>query len=482
VSEAQGGRLVVHAHFYQPAREDPFTGIVPRERAAAPAHDWNERIAADCYRPNAERGTFGRISFDIGPTLARWLERADPGTYGAIVAQGSASGDAMAQPYHHTILPLASLRDRRTEIRWGLRDYELRFGRRPVGAWLPETAVDLATLRLLAAEGIEYTILAPWQAAAPHIDTRHPYRVELGRGASIDVAFYDGPISGAVSFDPGTTADADRFALDVVAPRLQAAPSPTVADALVVLTTDGELYGHHRLFRDLFLERLVAPAGVSDRPFEVASLSAVLRRGSRAPFPATRIVERTSWSCHHGVARWGWECPDAADGRWKAPLRAAFERLASAVDAVTVRELTAIPSRDPAGLDAWDVRDAYVDVVDGREEPDAFADRFVGPGTPADTRHRLLGLLEAQRWRLAMFASDAWFWDDPTRPETRQALRQAARSVRLVDEVAGTRLEARLVEDLSLFSSPSTGADGSEIYRRALREVGQPAEGPGSPR
>jgi len=156
------GRLAVHAHFYQPSRIDPWTGLVPVEPSAAPFHDWNERVDAECYRPNAERGTLGRISLDLGPTLAAWLETADPATYRRFTSDGVG---AIAQAFHHPILPLASAADRRTEIAWGIRDFEHRFGRRPTGMWLPETAVDLPTLRALADAGIGFTILAPWQAA-----------------------------------------------------------------------------------------------------------------------------------------------------------------------------------------------------------------------------------------------------------------------------------------------------------------------------
>ena len=219
------GRLVIHGHFYQPLRVDPFTGLLPREPSAAPFHDWNERIDSECYRPNVQRGNLARISFDLGPTLAAWLQAADPTTYdGFIHADGpdpadqAAHGNAMAQAFHHTILPLASLADRRTEIRWGIRDFELRFGRKPEGLWLPETAVDLPSLRLMAAEGIRYTILAPWQSADPAIDTHRLYQVALGGGRAMTVAFYDAPLSGAVSFDPAATADADAFIRDRLLP------------------------------------------------------------------------------------------------------------------------------------------------------------------------------------------------------------------------------------------------------------------------
>ncbi|HET7702331.1 MAG TPA: DUF3536 domain-containing protein [Candidatus Limnocylindrales bacterium] len=459
-------RLAVHAHFYQPSRLDPWTGRVPVEPSAAPFHDWNERVNAECYRPNAERGTLRGLSFDLGPTLASWLAEADPATHARFVADGAG---AIAQAYHHTILPLASVADRRTEIAWGIRDFAHRFGRRPAGLWLPETAVDLATLREAAAQGIAFTILAPWQAAGGGIDTRRPYRVELGSGRSIVVLFYDSGLSASVSFEPEATADADRFARERVVPRLLGGPAPIDAP-LAVVATDGELYGHHQQFRDLFLQRLVTPGpGDPDRGFDIVALDDVVAAAIADPdTERAAIRDRTSWSCHHGIARWGAECPDADDGRWKAPLRAAFERLAGSIDAVTaVAFAQAVGGRDPDAA-----RDAYIDVISGVVPAAEFA-ACNWPDADDATRGRLLELLEAGRWRLAMFASDGWFWDDPIRPETRQVMRAAARAARIVDGIAATRLEQRLVEDLGVFTSPSRGLDGAEIYAMALADVGQ---------
>jgi hypothetical protein len=467
------GRLAVHAHFYQPSRLDPWSGRVPEEPGAAPFHDWNARVDAECYRPNAQRGNLERISWDLGPTLATWLATEAPATHAGF-ARAAAGGNAMAQAFHHTILPLASAADRRTEIRWGLRDFELRFGRRSAGLWLPETAVDLPTLRIAAEEGVRYTILAPWQAGETGLDSRHPYRVDVGGGASIVVAFYDAGLSAAVSFEPEATSDADRFARERVAVRLSGAPVD--ASPLALIATDGELYGHHQQFRDLFLQRLSAPDAVSAerRGFDVVSLADAIAEPPGRPHPTVRIVERTSWSCHHGVARWSAECPDAIDGRWKGPLRAALERLAAAIDAASERWFASVGGGPD--LDFWTLRDAYGDVVIGALTADAFArDRLAGLG--GEDRARALALLEAQRWRLAMFASDAWFWDDPIRPETKQVLRSAARAVRLVDGELGTALEGRLVADLVLFASPSRGLDGAAIYRTALAEIGQPSHG-----
>ena len=467
------GRLVVHAHFYQPERVDPFTGEVPPDPNAAPYRDWNERIAAECYRPNAERGTIARISWNLGPTLAGWLASADAPTYRRFIAADAGAPDgpgptAIAQAYHHTILPLAPAHDRRTEIRWGVRDFELRFGRRPEAMWLPETAVDRATLRTLAEAGIRGTILAPWQAQEPAVDTRRPYRVELGGGRSIVVAFYDAGLSAAVSFDPSATSDADRFARERIGPRL-GSPVPGGVAPIVMIATDGELYGHHQAFRDLFLQRLVAPGpGEPDRGFDVTTLAALLREP--VVHPPIHVRDRTSWSCHHGVLRWTGECPDVPDGRWKGPLRSAIERLAAGIDTLTEEAC-----RDMAGRpDPWAARDDWIEVVHGVEPAAAFSARWLGDDASPEERRRFEQLLAAQRWRLAMFASDGWFWDDPVRIETRQVLRAAARAARITATATGVDLERRLLADLAVLESPSTRVDGSVIYRQALAEIGQP--------
>jgi hypothetical protein len=469
------GRLAVHAHFYQPFRVDPFTGLTPDDPSAAPFRNWNERITAECYRPIAELGVPAHISWNLGATLTAYLADAAP----AVLARFAeldrvGGGTGMGQAFHHSILPLASLADRRTEVLWGLRDFASRFGRPASAMWLPETAVDIATLGVAAEAGVTGVILAPWQADTPNVDTRQPYRVDVGGGRHVTAMFYDGELSAAVSFEPAATADADRFARERVAPRLEGT-LPNGGDPTLVIATDGELYGHHQSFRDLFLQRLVAPDAGADRSFDVVGFHQAIAASDGRPHPEMRIRDRTSWSCHHGILRWTAECPDVPDGRWKGPLRAALERLAGGIDAVT----DAI-ARDLAGIDPWAARDRYVDVVIGAQEPDAFAAACLGPGSGRDDRARLRSLMEAQRWRLGMFASCGWFWEDPMRIETRQVLRAAARAARLADGLAGTDLERRLVADLETFRSPSTGMDGASIYRMALVEIGQPP--PAGPR
>jgi hypothetical protein len=465
------GRLVVHGHFYQPSRADPFSGAIPADPTAAPAHDWTARVSEESYRPNAERGNLGHMSWDLGPTLATWMEHNDPIAYRGFV-EGDHGVNGLAQPFHHTILPLAAAADRRTEIAWGLRDFAWRFGRAAIGMWLPEAAVDEATLRVMAEAGVRHTILAPWQAVEEHIDTRRPYRVDLGEERTIVVTFYDRDLSSAVSFEPHATADADRFAQSIVESRMAAETLPDDEPPLVVIATDGELYGHHQTFRELFLERLIQPLPEGgSRDFDVVALAEALTEVDGRPFRSVEINDRSSWSCHHGVLRWTAECACVADGRWKGPLRAALDRLAAGIDVATGE----VASGLAGSVDVWAARDAYVDVVIGAEDGATFARRWLGAEAPARDTASFLGSMEAQRWRLAMFASDGWYWDDPIRPETAAVLRAAARAVRLVDDLAGTDLERRLVADLGLFRSPGHGLDGAELYRRALAEVGQPA-------
>jgi hypothetical protein len=460
--------LVVHGHFYQPPRLDPFTGTMPREPSAAPAHDWNERISADCYRPNAELGNLAAISWDLGPTLAGWMERGDPVAYRGFV-DGDGGHNGMAQPFHHSILPLASAADRVTEVRWGIRDFEVRFGRRPTGMWLPETAVDLATLRVLAAEGIRYTILAPWQVgAAATVDPRRPVRVALGDGRSMTVVRYDGPLSAAVSFEPGATVDADAFVRESVTPAIEAAEGDDGARPLIVIASDGELYGHHQAGREHFLARLVGRTAPDDLPYDRPSLDVALAQAGAGGLPIGTVLERTSWSCPHGVARWSTACPCVADGDWKGPLRTALDRLAGGIDAATDQLVRSLPgSPDP-----WALRDAWVDVVLGVSDAAGFAAKHVPPAGSDDAARVLTSVMEAQRWRLAMFASCAWFWDRADRIETAGSLRAATRAARLIDGLAGTDLEARLVDDLRLLASGAL--DGAVLLERALDVVGAP--------
>ena len=338
------GHLVVHGHFYQPSRVDPFSGDMLAEPSAAPAHDWTERISTECYRPNAELGNLGRMSWDLGPTLADWLERCDPVAYDGFV-EGDAGINGLAQPYHHTIMPLASAADRRTEIAWGLRDFAWRFGRPATGVWLPEGAVDLPTLRLLAGPrgpAHDPRPVAGRRAARrdpPALsrrcrrrarDRRRPVRRRpVGRdlvraagdrrcrclrgGADRATARFGRPA--------GRRAAAGR---DRHGRRAVRAP-PAVPRSVPRATPRG------RHTRD---EPRTSTSSAWPTPWPSRRAARSGRRGSSM---------RTSWSCHHGIHRWSGECACAPDGRWKAPLRAALERLAAGIDVVTERVARAGP-------------------------------------------------------------------------------------------------------------------------------------------
>ena len=292
----------IHGHFYQPPREDPFTGVIPLEKEANPFANFNEKINAECYRPNAELGNFGALSFNLGPTLAAWLEGHDARTHQRIVEADGRNraahgvGNALAQAYHHTILPLALRRDKETEIIWGIADFHHRFGHEPLGMWLPEMAVDRETLEVLAGQGIAFTILSPHQAKG-QLDGAGPYRVSLPRGRKITVFFRDDVLSNRLAFDPELTRSARGFAENCLA-----GPYGPSGKRLQLIATDGETFGHHQQGRERFLHDLLfteAPrAG-----YEVTFLGRYLRE--HPPTKEAEIVDGTSWSCGHGVARWG---------------------------------------------------------------------------------------------------------------------------------------------------------------------------------
>lgn len=457
--------LCVHGHFYQPPREDAATGLIPREPGAEPYHDWNEKILAECYRPNAEHGNFEYINFDIGPTLGLWMERQHPSVIRQIVESDRAAvrrtghGNAIMQSFHHTILPLASPRDRRTEIRWGMRWFEHTFGRRPTGIWLPETAVDVATLEACVDEGLTFTILSPDQAAGP-VDMRQPYRVALPSGRSFQVVFYEGPLSGTVSFDPAATNSAPVFVDNFVLPRFAGLPDGPAADPIVLIASDGEVYGHHHRFKDYFLRDLVqvrAPeAGIA-----VVSLEHYL-----ALNPATlttAIRENSSWGCPHQLLRWRGDCDcTPGDGRWKATLRAAFDDLAAAIDQITEREAAAIVP------DIWALRDDYVDVVIGATALDDWLRAHgLEPGSAEATS--VATLMRAQQRRLAMYASCAFYWDDLTRIEAAYGVRSGLYAANLVDEAFGTDVAAQFRARLAGVVGWKTTRSAAELYAAGRR-------------
>lgn len=454
--------LCVYGHFYQPPRANPFTGSIDRELAAAPYHDFNEKIWDECYRANAVAGNFSRISFDIGPTLATWLASAHPPTLQTIAEAARATharsgyGNALAQSYHHTILPLATPREKQLQIAWGVRDFRRRFGYAPDGMWLPETAADEATLEEMAAQGMSYTILAPWQATTPDVDTTEPYRIELPDDRALTAFFYNSSLSGDVSFNDDTTADAARFCTSDLAACISQAKLADGAPQMILIATDGELYGHHKRFRDLFLARLLAveaPANgyIATSPSGFLALAPPSRTASIHP--------GTSWSCAHGVARWDLGCAcTAGDSSWKRPLRQALRSLATRLD-----DIFEVETRG-ALRDAWPALEEYIDLREHAVTPAAFWSAHARRTLDSRDEQRLCGLMEMQLARHAMFASCAWFFDDLDRLEPRIALNHARYAITLAGQHAGATLEPGFLLDLGLSLSVRTGRTAADIY------------------
>ena len=452
--------VVIHAHFYQPPREEPWLEVVEREPGAAPFHDWNQKIERECYRAmvaarlpapsgRIERivNTLERISFNVGPTLADWMEREAADTWAAMLAADRSSrlrlaghGNAIAQPYHHVILPLASRRDKETEVRWGIADFRRRFGREPEGMWLPETAVDDETLDVLASQGIRFTILAPHQVEAPP-PAGLPGRYTTAGGRSIALCLYDGPISHDIAFGPLVT-DAEKWTEALLAPAL-----PGRERSLVSVATDGETYGHHHRFGEMALAATLERLG-REPAVQVENFGSFLARHP-AEHPV-QLVERTSWSCAHGIERWRADCGcrvhEGTSQAWRAPLRAALDDLAAALHR---RFETQAAAYFP---DPWAARDAYAAV-----------------GPPSHLPVRARELLEMERNALRMFTSCGWFFDDIGGLESIVCLRYAARAIELAGR-DGEELEAALRKRLEEARSndPALGT-GREVYERSAR-------------
>ena len=437
----------IHAHFYQPPREDPLTGSIPVEQSAFPYPNWNERIHAECYRPNADLGNYERISFNIGPTLFNWMSRHDSITCAKILAQDQANlqryqvGNALAQPYNHTILPLGTYQDKVTQIFWGIADFNYRFNRLPQGMWLPETAVDHETLEVLARLGIQFTILAPWQASQPDLDPSRPYRVDLPCDRQINVFFYQRELSSRVSFDTQATINADNFAQSILDPSFTASRSDSSEPQLLLIASDGELYGHHQPMRQHFLAHLVNGASTH---LGLQPTYPALWLQEHPPRQSVEIQERTSWSCHHGVARWVGNCPcTPGNGDWKFWLRYSFDRLSNELDRLYL-DVTAPLFKNP-----WQLRNQYIHVLLGQFSIDALLSETANRSLTSDETRRVKLMLESQRERQRMFTSCGWFFEDLDRIEPRNNIAYAAQAVRLARQATGVDLEPQATRDLS---------------------------------
>jgi alpha-amylase/alpha-mannosidase (GH57 family) len=460
--------FAIHGHFYQPPREDPRTGTIPQEPGAAPYENWNERINATCYAPNSKLGNFQAISFNVGPTVAQWIMHNDPGTLARIVEQDRKNfvengvGNAMAQAYNHTILPLSSREDKITQVRWGIEDFIRIFGHRPAGMWLPETAVDYETLEILAMNNINFTILAPWQAATHHLDYRRPYLVDLPNHRQISVFFYDADVSARVSFDPSLTVNADHFIPQTINPKFTiGADHPQI----ILVASDGELYGHHQPFRDKFLERVIEN-GIKDEYVNMTYPGLFLKN-----HPATEMINihpYTSWSCQHGVSRWKEDCGCTPYFHWKEPLRKALDQLGKALMEVYLAEFKSFTDHP------YEIRHRYIHVINGEVSLDELLRTFVKKPLKSEETNRLQLLLEAQFERQRMFTSCGWFFEDFDRIEPQNNIAYAAQACWLTYKATKIDLATNAIRDLEKVTSQRSGLNASTVFQHQFSREMEP--------
>lgn len=475
--------ICIHGHFYQPPREDPWLDEVLKDPTAAPAHDWNHRVADECYVPNSASrlvnnenkityitNNYQHLNFNIGPTLHHWIAHYRPDLAGALLEadknalRENGTSGAIAQAYNHMILPLALPKDINTQIAWGIEDFQFRFGRAPVGMWLPETAANTATLEELAKNGIEYTILAPGQCAAVRnmngswvdtpggqgLDVTRPYRVVLPSGRTMTLIFYHGGIAQGIAFG-GLLDSGDRFADSLLA-SLPRDDEPR----LLVVATDGESYGHHHRFGEMALARAF------QKLFQVDSSEVTNIEGFLKNNPITwecRIVENSSWSCAHGVERWRSDCGCHTGGefgwnqKWRAPLREGLDRLRDKIDALFEEHM------DPLCYAPWTVRNASIELflVDWDkplsteqllQQKERFLREHMRNSRAGHSNSQVLALLEAQRMRQFMYTSCGWFFNDVAGIETRQILAYALRATELMRQATGVDLEPEFLADM----------------------------------
>ena len=484
--------ICIHGHYYQPPRENPWLEAVEPQPSARPYHDWNQRITAECYRPNTAArvvdgngfiieivDNYERTSFNFGPTLMSWLEQHAPDVHAAVIAADRASikrfgghGSALAQAYNHIIMPLASPRDRATQVRWGIADFRKRFGRAPEGMWLPECAVDTPSLEALAAEGIAFTVLAPHQAKAwrppggewrtSSVDPGRAYKYKLPSGRTIDLFFYDGATAQAVAFER-LLADGHQIIARMANRSAVEGGGPTLCH----IATDGETYGHHHRYGDMALAWALSQV---ERGWNGTRLTNYAE--FRAAVPTTwevELVENSSWSCAHGISRWREDCGCNSGGHaswnqaWRRPLREALDwlrdRCAAALDTIGAGVF-----RDP-----WAARDAYVDVVLGGSR-DEFLSAHAQRGLDADDRVCALSLMEMARHAMLMFTSCGWFFDELSGIETVQCMQYAARCAELLEQLGGAPVETELVERLAAArSNLEDEGDGRRVWQRRVR-------------
>ncbi len=492
--------LTIHGHFYQPPRENPWLEAIELQDSALPFHDWNERINKECYNPNSVSkivdsrnrildvvNNYEYMSYNFGPTLLSWMEQFAPLTYERIIkadiesiSEHNGHGNAIAQVYNHIIMPLANEHDKETQIKWGIRDFEYRFGRKPEGMWLAETAVDDDTLRILEANGIKFTILSPYQAdkfkkkgdkewtdvSWGNIDPARSYKynIKSAPGKSIDLFFYDGAISRSVAFDE-LLKDGNKFIKRLKEGVSDCRDFPQIVN----IATDGESYGHHTKFGDMALA-YVLKVKAKDEGFKITNYAEYLEK-YRSDCEV-EIKQASSWSCFHGVGRWKEDCGCSTGGhpgwnqKWRKPLREALDYLRDELVIIFEQE-------GPKYFDnVWEVRNNYIDVILDRNEMNVkkFQQENFKPDLSDEQKVHAMELLEIQRQAMLMYTSCGWFFSEISGIETVQIMKYAARAMQLATKFSNKDLETHFLEILSEAKSniPEHGT-GKDIFERFVK-------------
>lgn len=494
--------LCIHGHFYQPPRENAWLEQIERQDSAAPFHDWNERICAECYAPNAMArvlndkkeltdlvNNYSRISFNFGPTLLSWMEKAEPEVYQAILEADKISqkrfsghGSAIAQAYNHMILPLANEQDKITQVKWGITDFEKRFGRKPEALWLAETACNTETLCVLADNGLKFVILAPgqcarirkigeekWQEVGARVDPKRPYKCKLPNGKEIVLFFYDGPISQGIAF-ADTLSSGEKFAS-----RLLGTYNAGTDPQIMHIATDGETYGHHQKFAEMALAYCLKKVE-GDKKVHLTVYGEFLEKFP--PLYEAQIVENTSWSCFHGVERWRADCGCNSGGhllwnqKWRGPLRDALDFARDEM----LKTFTEIGPRYFKNI--WDARNDYIHLILDRSL-NAQHCFFLKHATETawNNRATALMLLEIQRNALLMYTSCGWFFDEISGLETVQIMQYACRAMELNRVISGKDIEPEFLKLLALApSNLKEFKNGAEVYERYVKPQAMPIE------
>ena len=492
--------LTVHGHFYQPPRENPWLEAIEQQDSALPAHDWNERINNECYNPNSVSkivdsknqilnvvNNYEYMSYNFGPTLLSWLEEFAPMAYERIIKADitsrklhSGHGNAIAQVYNHMIMPLANERDKQTQVKWGKKDFEYRFGREPEGMWLAETAVDDDTLRVLVENGIKFTILSPYQAqwirkegennwqdvSWGNIDPARSYRYYLksAQGKFIDLFFYDGAISKSVAFDE-LLKDGNKF----VNRLKDGISSVRNYPQLINIATDGESYGHHTKFGDMALAYAMK-LKVKEADFIITNYGEYLEK-YRSDWEV-EIKPVSSWSCFHGVGRWSDDCGCSTGGhpgwnqKWRKPLRDALDYLRDETVSLFKK------CGKKFYLNPELARDNYITVILDRSENSvkSFQEEFFVPDLDAEQKVRAMELLEIQRQAMLMYTSCGWFFSEISGIVTVQIMKYAARVMQLAKSFTKKDYEPKFLEILAEAQSnlPEFGT-GKDVYERFVK-------------